>query len=64
MEEREIIRGDRTRGFARADYSEMKRLEWNFDLQVDTNYMSPFTNAKKILEFLKKHESQAFIKNI
>ena len=54
MEEREIVRGDRKRGLARAGYSEMKNLDWNFDLQVDTGQGSPLANAKRILEFGEK----------
>jgi chloramphenicol 3-O-phosphotransferase len=55
MEEREILRGDRTRGLARAQNTKIKNLNWDYDLEIDTNLISPFTNAKKILQFLKKN---------
>lgn len=53
MEEREILRGDRTRGLARAQHEKMKNLVWNYDLEIDTNQVNPFANAKRILKFLK-----------
>ena len=50
IEEREILRGDRSLGLARTRFLKMKDLDWNFDLQVDTSYTSFFANAKKILQ--------------
>lgn len=61
MVEREKLRGDRLWGFARWQFAKMKDLDWNYDLEVDTSHTSPFINAQKILEFLKKPE--AFAKN-
>jgi chloramphenicol 3-O phosphotransferase len=52
MEEREILRSDRSLGLARTQFAKMKDLVWDsYDMEVDTSYTSSFTNAKKILEF-------------
>jgi hypothetical protein len=40
----------------------MKNLDWKYDLQIDTTNTSPFTNAKKILEFLEENKSRTFTK--
>jgi chloramphenicol 3-O-phosphotransferase len=55
MEEREILRGDRSRGLARNQFAKMKELDWNYDLQIDTTNTNSFTNAEKILQFLKEN---------
>jgi chloramphenicol 3-O-phosphotransferase len=60
MEEREILRGDRSLGLARAQFTKMKDLIWDdYDIEVDTSYISPFANAKKILQFLKNQQPRA-----
>ena len=53
MKEREILRGDRSLGMAQFQHVKMKDLKWDYDFQVDTSQTSSFTNAKKILEFVK-----------
>lgn len=52
MEERELIRGDRSIGLARAQYTKIEKLAWNYDLKIDTSKIGPLANAKKILEFV------------
>ena len=54
MEEREMLRGDRQLGMARWQFTKMKDLVWDYDIEVDTSYTNSFANAKKILQFLKK----------
>jgi len=56
IEERWILRGDRARGLARDQFVKMKKMdkEWKYDLEIDTSSISPFTNAKKILQLLKE----------
>jgi len=56
MEEREILRGDRSWGLARFQNAKMANLNWNYDLEIDTSQTSSFANAKKILKFLKNKE--------
>ena len=62
-EEREILRGDRRLGMARAQSAEMANLNWDYDFQVDTSQTNSFVNAKKILKFLKENEPCSFAKN-
>ena len=62
MEEREILRGDRSLGMARAQMLKMKDLSWNYDLEIDTSRTSSFTKAQDILEFLKER-AIGFFKN-
>jgi len=62
LENREKSRGDRIIGTNRAQYAKMKNLDWKYDLQIDTTNTSPFTNAKKILEFLEENKSRTFTK--
>ena len=56
LEEREILRGDRSRGMARGLFVKIKELSWNYDLEINTSSTSPFTNAKKILQFVRKEK--------
>jgi chloramphenicol 3-O phosphotransferase len=55
MEQREKLRGDRVIGMAKIFYQEEKRFHYSYDLVVDTTHESPFTNTKKILQFLKEN---------
>lgn len=55
IEEREIIRGDRSIGLARYELPKIKNMDnyWKADLTIDTTNKTPFENAKLILDFLK-----------
>ena len=51
-------RGDRHLGMSRWQFAKMKELDWNYDLEVDTSYTSPFVNAKKILGLIQKEKEK------
>lgn len=56
IEEREMIRGDRSIGLARDQLPKIKKLD-NYqkgNLTIDTTKISPFENAKLILAFFDK----------
>lgn len=56
IEEREIIRGDRSIGLAREQLPKIKNLT-NYragDLTIDTTYSNPFESARLILNFFDK----------
>lgn len=63
MEEREILRRDRALGLARGQFAKIGKLNkiWKYDLVIDTSQTSPFANAKKILEFIKKPNLANFV---
>ncbi|KLL02006.1 MAG: chloramphenicol 3-O phosphotransferase [Mycoplasmataceae bacterium RC_NB112A] len=58
MEEREILRGNRSRGMARWQFTKIKDLDWNYDYRVDTTNTSSFINAQNILRFLKNKDKK------
>ena len=62
MEEREFLRGDRVLGLARWQEKVFNLSSNYYDLVIDTTQLSPFTNAKKILEFMKSNEPRTFTK--
>src|SRR6185369_12873321 len=53
MEEREKLRGNRVIGMAKIFHQSAKNFRYPYDLIVDTANNSPFTNAKKVLNFVE-----------
>ncbi|MBA3814478.1 MAG: hypothetical protein H0X26_08365 [Alphaproteobacteria bacterium] len=55
MEEREILRGDRALGLARAQVARVHGPTRSYDLTVDSTHISAFDNARNILEFVSQN---------
>jgi chloramphenicol 3-O phosphotransferase len=53
LQEREIARGDRTLGLARALSHQVHRPPHIYDLQLNTTHIPPSENAQHILNFIK-----------
>jgi len=53
MEEREKLRSNRVIGMAKIFHQSAKNFRYPYDLIVDTANNSPFTNAKKVLNFVE-----------
>ena len=62
MEEREFLRGNRVLGLARWQSKVYNLSSDNYDLIIDTVQLSPFANAKKILEFMKSNKPRVWAK--
>lgn len=62
MEEREFLRGDRVLSLARWQSKVYNLSSNHYDLIIDTVQLSPFANAKKILEFIKSNKPRAWAK--
>ncbi len=53
LEEREMLRGDRSLGLARAQINCVHALTFFYDFEVDTTHTSSMTCAKNILAFIQ-----------
>ncbi len=62
LQEREILRGDRSWGLAKDQFLEIHKPEYIYDLEVDNSSDSCFANAEKILNFIGKNKPSGFKK--
>ena len=53
MEEREVLRGDRSIGLSHGQINRVHKAPRHYDFTIDTTNASSFECAKQIMEFIK-----------
>ena len=53
LQERERLRGDRAIGFVNDQYDRLQSYAYDYDMIVDTTYVSDMENAQRILDAIQ-----------
>lgn len=68
LQEREILRGNRSWGMAREQFLTLHKSTFNYDLEINNSSGSIFEKAEKILDFIKNNQQpqgfRSMLKNV